>query len=198
MGPPFPTPFPTSFTSSHLIYFPAHLIFLLLLDPPPIFFPLSSLSLSTFWLDSSRHQTFTSLATRPRLQIEVSGDLQLVGKRATARLSGVIEGGSLEFKGEWDLGALGRSDEVNGSAETDSRQNQVSVQIPACSDPSILVCLETSKTFRNSKSLRCCAISLFPYSLFDIHVYTHFSIHKMTIDYIQHVLQTPTLANNIT
>lgn len=31
---------------------------------------------------------------------------------------------------------MGQSDEVNGSAETDSRQRQISVQIPACSDPS--------------------------------------------------------------
>lgn len=31
---------------------------------------------------------------------------------------------------------MGQSDEVNGSAETDSRQRQISVQIPACSDTS--------------------------------------------------------------
>lgn len=47
----FPTPSPASFTSSHLIHFPAHLIFLLLgPSPPPIFYlcpvELSSLSLS--------------------------------------------------------------------------------------------------------------------------------------------------------
>lgn len=71
-------------------------------------------------------------------------------------------GGSLEFKGKWDLGPVGWSDEVNWSAETDSRQNQVSVQIPACLNTSTQECLETSKTSRNCKSCWCAVISPFP------------------------------------
>lgn len=172
-----------------LIYFPPHLIVLMLgSSAPPIFYlclvELSFLSLSPFRLDTSRHQTFTSMATTTTLTDRSKRSFAPGWQHATVRLSGVTQGGSLEFKGEWDLGVLGPSDEVNRSAETDSRQNQVSVQIPACSDPSTPDCLETSKTFRNSKSCWCSAISLYPLSsilsvsLTHTCVYTFFDTHE--------------------
>lgn len=126
----FPTPSSTSFTSSHLIYFSVHLIFISLRFSPP----------STFYhcliFHSDRCQTWNTVSHKRHT-------LYL----ATVRLSVRSHRGRefLEFKGEWDLCVVGRSDEVNRSAETDSRQNQISVQIPACSDPSTQECLASPK-----------------------------------------------------